>query len=164
MRISFIQTVTSRILDPRILQTQPPATRMSGPRVSRSSFTIARMSVSSLSALLLLAACAASLSAHAQQNQAPSPPVPTLPGVSANPTPAEDPTLHRMAEQMAIKRSAQRQQQIVSDSARLLALAQKLSADVSKSDKNELSISVVKDAGEIEKLAKSIKDKMRDGD
>ncbi len=69
-----------------------------------------------------------------------------------------------MAEQMAIARNAQRQKQIVSESARLLVLAQNLNADVNKSNKDELSISVVKEAEEIEKLAKSIKDKMRYGD
>lgn len=69
-----------------------------------------------------------------------------------------------MAEQMAIARNAQRQKQIISESNRLLVLAQNLNADVNKSNKDELSISVVKEAEEIEKLAKSIKDKMRYGD
>ena len=85
-----------------------------------------------------------------------------MPGANPN-TSEQDPTLRRMNEQMSIKRNAQRQQQIVSDTAHLLQLAQQLNDAVSKSNKDELSVSVVKDADEIEKLAKSIKDKMRDG-
>lgn len=99
----------------------------------------------------------------AQQSQYPAtPPVPVMPGVNPNST-EQDPALRRMNEQMSIKRNAQRQQQIVSDTAHLLQLAQQLNDAVSKSNKDELSISVVKDADEIEKLAKSIKEKMRDG-
>jgi hypothetical protein len=67
-----------------------------------------------------------------------------------------------MTEQMSLRRNAQRQQQILADTARLLQLAEKLNADVSKTDKNTLSVPVVKEADEIEKLAKAIKDKMRD--
>lgn len=72
--------------------------------------------------------------------------------------------MRHMTEQMAMRRNTQRQQQIVSDTAHLLDLAQKLNDEVSKSTKDELSVSVVKEADEIEKLAKSIKGKMRDGD
>jgi ATP-dependent helicase/DNAse subunit B len=68
-----------------------------------------------------------------------------------------------MVEAMSARRNAQRQQQIVDDTAKLLELAQKLNSEVSKSDKDTLSIPVVKEAEEIEKLAKSIKEKMRDG-
>jgi hypothetical protein len=71
--------------------------------------------------------------------------------------------MRRMSAQMALRRNAQRQQQIVADTARLLQLAQKLNDEVSKSSKDELSVSVVKEADEIEKLAKAIKGKMRDG-
>jgi hypothetical protein len=114
--------------------------------------------------VLLLALWAAPGTLRAQQAQSPLPPVPVLPGANPNASPPQDEVSHRMNEQMALKRNDLRQQQIVSDSAHLLALAQKLNSDVSKSTKNTLSISVVKEANEIEKLAKSIKDKMRDGD
>jgi hypothetical protein len=115
----------------------------------------------SLSALVLFILCS-SLPARAQQSQIPTPPPPALPGVNPNPGPEPDPTLHHMTEQMSLQRNAQRQQQIVSDTARLLQLAQKLNADVSKTDKNMLSVPVVKEADQIEKLAKAIKNKMRD--
>jgi hypothetical protein len=114
-------------------------------------------------ALALLALCL-SIAAHAQQTQQPpSPPVPVMPGANNPNAPEQDPTLRHMNEQMSIKRNSQRQQEIVSDTAHLLELAQRLNDAVSKSNKNELSLTVVKDADEIEKLAKSIRDKMRDG-
>ena len=70
---------------------------------------------------------------------------------------------HRMTEQLAHKRNAQRQEQIVAETTKLLALAQDLKAEVDKSNKNTLSIDVVKKAEAIEKLSKSIKERMRDG-
>jgi len=97
-----------------------------------------------------------------QQMPPPTAPVPMIPGVNPS-APEQDPALRHMTEQMMIKRNAMRQQQIVSDTAHLLQLAQQLNDDVSKSNKDELSVTVVKDADEIEKLAKSIKEKMRDG-
>lgn len=100
--------------------------------------------------------------AHAQL-QDHTAPVPVIPGMSGAPPPGSDPLMRRLNERMAIVRNNQRQKKIASDSAHLLNLAQKLNSDVVKSNKDELSVSVVKEAEEIEKLAKSIKDKMRDG-
>ena len=54
-----------------------------------------------------------------------------------------------------------RQAKFVADSQKLYQLAQELKVEVAKSDKNTLSISVTKKAEEIEKLAKSLKDRMR---
>lgn len=68
-----------------------------------------------------------------------------------------------MTARMSELRNTDRQKQIVADTAHLLQLAQKLNEDVSKSDKNQLSLTVVKEAEEIEKLAKTIKDKMKNG-
>lgn len=114
-----------------------------------------------LLALVCLLLCAPT-PARAQKSNTPSAPI--IPGVSSNNTaPEPDPTMRRMSAQMALRRNAQRQQQIVADTARLLQLAQKLNDEVSKSSKDELSVSVIKEAEEIEKLAKTIKDKMRDG-
>lgn len=75
-----------------------------------------------------------------------------------------DPALRRMEERMARERNADRQKQIVADTDRLLKLAKELDDDVAHSTKDTLSIDVVNKAGEIEKLAKSIKEKMRDGE
>lgn len=69
-------------------------------------------------------------------------------------------TRHAM-EQQAIKRNTQRQQDIVNDTAKLLDLAQQLKDEVDKSRKDQMSVSVIKKAEEIEKLAKSVKEKMK---
>lgn len=64
-------------------------------------------------------------------------------------------------EQQAIRRNNQRQQDIVNDTNKLFDLAQQLRTEVEKSNKDQLSISVIKKAEEIEKLAKSVKEKMK---
>jgi hypothetical protein len=56
---------------------------------------------------------------------------------------------------------AQRKKQIADESARLLAMAADLKAEVDKTTKDTLSIPVVRKAGEIEKLARSVKDRNR---
>jgi type VI protein secretion system component VasF len=68
-----------------------------------------------------------------------------------------------MAVEQSMKRNSLRQQEIVDDTAKLLSLAQQLKTEVDKSNKDMLSIAVVKKAEEIEKLAKSVKEKMRAG-
>ena len=54
-----------------------------------------------------------------------------------------------------------RQAQIVADTNKLYQLAQELQAEVAKSSKNTLSLAVVKKAAEVEKLAKSLKERMK---
>ena len=54
-----------------------------------------------------------------------------------------------------------RQAQFIADSQKLYQLAQELKVEVAKSNKNMLSIAVTKKAEEIEKLAKSLKERMR---
>jgi len=78
--------------------------------------------------------------------------------------PSEDPALRRMAQRMARTRNADRQKKIVADTNQLLNLARELNDAVSHSSKNTLSLDVIKKADEIEKLAKTIKQKMRDGE
>jgi len=55
----------------------------------------------------------------------------------------------------------QRQRDIKNDTDKLLQLATELKQYVDKTDKNTLSLDVVKKADEIEKLAKAVKDKMK---
>ena len=57
--------------------------------------------------------------------------------------------------------NAERRKQIAEDSARLLALATDLKAEVDKTDKDTLSMTVVRKADEIEKLARAVKEKMK---
>jgi nitric oxide reductase activation protein len=66
-----------------------------------------------------------------------------------------------MEERMAERRNAERQKSLVADTDKLLALAQALKVEVDKTDKDTLSIDVVKRAEQIEKLARSVKEKMR---
>lgn len=112
--------------------------------------------------LLLAASLMLVPAVHAQQTPTTNAPEQKLPGLSPNPTQPDNAMAH-MSERMARQRNTDRQKQIVADTAQLLKLAQQLNVDVSKSDKNTLSLDVVKEAGEIEKLAKTIKDKMKEG-
>jgi hypothetical protein len=67
----------------------------------------------------------------------------------------------KMEEEQAKKRNAERQKKLVEDTTKLLALANELKAAVDKSDKNTLSLDVVRKADEIEKLAHSVKERMK---
>ena len=112
-----------------------------------------------LAAGLSLALCPLTAGSQTEITTAP----PGFP-VTGHANPNADPALHRMTEHMARERNVQRQKQIVADTDRLLNLARELDNAVSHSTKNTLSIDVVKKADEIEKLAKTIKQKMRDGE
>jgi hypothetical protein len=57
--------------------------------------------------------------------------------------------------------NAERRQQIADDSAKLLQLATGLKAEVDKTDKDTLSLTVIRKADEIEKLAHAVKEKMK---
>jgi hypothetical protein len=52
------------------------------------------------------------------------------------------------------------QAQLIADTEKLLKLSQELKAEVAKSDKDTLSLSVIRKADEVEKLAKSLRDRM----
>ena len=55
----------------------------------------------------------------------------------------------------------ERQAQLVADTNKLYQLAQELQAEVAKSTKNTLSLAVVRKAAEVEKLAKSLKERLK---
>jgi uncharacterized protein involved in type VI secretion and phage assembly len=59
--------------------------------------------------------------------------------------------------------NAEHREQIAADSARLVKLATELKTEVDKSNKDTLSVSVIRKAEEIEKLAHSVKEKTRLG-
>jgi type VI protein secretion system component VasF len=67
----------------------------------------------------------------------------------------------QMQEQMADRRNSERQRQLIADTEKLFFLAQQLRDEVAKSNKDQLSVPVVKKSEEIEKLAKTVKEKMR---
>jgi len=62
---------------------------------------------------------------------------------------------------MAKKANQERQVQLQHDADSLLKLATELKQYVDKSNENTLSLDVIKKAGEIEKLAHSVKEKMK---
>lgn len=65
---------------------------------------------------------------------------------------------HRAMVQQAHRRNEQRQQEIVNATDKLVTLTQQLKGDMEKGSKDPLS---AKKAEEIEKLAKSVKEKMK---
>ena len=116
---------------------------------------------------MTFAFCIPAPAMYAQQTQTPS-----IPSVTPTPLGADsdgssnsnrDPEQVRMLREMSKTRNVQRQKEIIADTDHLLDLVKQLKDAVDKSNKDELSLSVVNTAGEIEKLAKSVKEKMRDG-
>jgi hypothetical protein len=103
------------------------------------------------------------ISPQAQQNHSPQGPPPTLqndpPRVTSPNTPDE--AQQRQAREMAKKANLQRQAAIKADTDKLLQLAVELKDSVDKSNENLLSLDVLKKAEQIEKLAHSVKDKMK---
>jgi hypothetical protein len=131
----------------------------------RSSFAKLRWGIGVCAALLLAGSWVGLHTIFAAQMQQQAPPMQQVPtmqeppfGESPNPN---DPMQRQRLEKMEKARNSDRQQQLVKDTDKLLALAKELKEDVSKSDKDTLSVDVVKKAAEIEKLAKSVKDRMR---
>ncbi len=97
------------------------------------------------------------------QVQQPMPPIPSpaAPPGFGEPSTPPDPMLRQQQQRMEKARNVDRQKQLEQDTDKLLALAKALKEEVSKSNKDTLSVDVVKKAAEIEKLAKSVKDRMR---
>jgi hypothetical protein len=83
-----------------------------------------------------------------------SPPLQQKPG-------HEDETRLRMEREMAKKANQARQADLKRDTEKLLKLATELKESVDKTTESTLSVDVVKKAEEIEKLAHSVKDKMK---
>lgn len=73
----------------------------------------------------------------------------------------EDDARARIVHDMEKKAAKERVAALKSDTDKLLKLSVELKEYVDKSDENVLSVNVVKKAEEIEKLAKSVKDKMK---
>lgn len=89
-------------------------------------------------------------------------PVPRLgpnPGLAPDTTADEDRA--KIEKDIAKKANRERQAQLQRDADNLLKLANELKQSVDKSNENTLSLDVVKKAEEIEKLAHSVKEKMK---
>jgi recombinational DNA repair protein RecT len=72
-----------------------------------------------------------------------------------------DDARNRITDEMAKKAAKERVAALKSDTDKLLKLSVELKTYVDKSDENVLSLDVIKKAEEIEKLAKSVRDKMK---
>lgn len=70
-------------------------------------------------------------------------------------------TLQKLEKERAKRLNKQRQEKIKRDTDKLLALATELKDYVDKSNENILSVSVIRKAEEIEKLARQVRDKMK---
>ena len=73
----------------------------------------------------------------------------------------KDPNEEKMERDREKALNKQRQTNLQKDTTRLLQLATELKQYVDKTDEHTLSLDVVKKADEIEKLAKSVKEKMK---
>lgn len=108
-------------------------------------------SIASVSLLLLLF----TLPAVSFQS---APPVRPRPNPEAAP---EDPDRKELEKEMAKRANQARQAQLRRDTEHLYRLSTELKQYVDKSSENTLSLEVVKKAEEIEKLARSVKEKMK---
>jgi len=95
-----------------------------------------------------------------QPTVSPPDPLSQLPDAT-NRSKGEDDPFRPSGERQAKMRNEERQKRLVSDTDKLLTLATQLHDDVAKTDKDILSLDVVKRADEIEKLAHSVKERMK---
>ena len=82
-----------------------------------------------------------------------------MPGDQSNA--GDDEARARIEREMAKKANKERYSALKRDTDKLLELANELKTNVDKSNENTLSVDVVKKAEEIEKLAHSVKEKMK---
>lgn len=86
-------------------------------------------------------------------------PPPQLPGT--RPPDPEDEVQRRWEHDHEKKANEERFQKIKDDTEKLVTLSNELKDYVAKSNEHTMSLSVIKKAEEIEKLARSVKDKMK---
>ena len=85
------------------------------------------------------------------QDSAPQPPVAHAPTTVDATTDSSKPTTPQTPQQ----------KQLADDTGKLLALANELKTELDKSNKDTLSLSVIKKAGQVEKLAHKVRDEMK---
>ncbi len=109
--------------------------------------------------IALLVLLAAALGAAQVDTTPPTDARPPNPNVRRHP---DEQQIHMQQDQLK-KLNSDRQKAIKKDTDKLLQLATELKQYVDKTNDNTLSLDVVKKAGEIEKLAKDVKEKMKTG-
>jgi hypothetical protein len=106
--------------------------------------------------------CFVSLLCFAQSSAPRQSSPPVVPPTDISPTTTdEDEARARIAGEMAKKAAKERVAALKHDTDKLLKLSVELKQSVDKSDENVLSLDVIKKAEEIEKLAHSVKEKMK---
>ena len=110
--------------------------------------------------VVLLGAAPGRLSGGATMQQQQSPPGNGFPGLG-RPSGDEHTISPAIAEKQDLVRNTERQKRMVADTDKLLGLATELKQDVDKTNSNVLSMDVIKKAEEIEKLARSVKERMK---
>jgi IMP dehydrogenase/GMP reductase len=88
--------------------------------------------------------------------------VPASPAATPQIGSTQDPMRQEAQDRMVREANKKRQQDIREDTDRLFQLATELKAAVDKSNENLLSLDVVRKADEVEKLAKKVKEKMKE--
>jgi len=106
-------------------------------------------------ALLL---CILTVAGFTQTSRQSTPPPPVH---DVNPPGDEDDARKQIENEQAKKAAKERVAALKDDTDRLLKLSVELKQSVDKSDENVLSLDVIKKAEEIEKLAHSVKEKMK---
>ena len=119
-----------------------------------------RLGLSAASVLLIAGSTAGSQTYDTGQMQQPPTMQQPLPPFGEAPNHSDPMQRQRMAK-MEKARNTDRQKQLERDTDKLLTLAKELKDEVDKSNEDTLSVDVVKKAAAIEKLAKSVKDRMR---
>jgi hypothetical protein len=110
-------------------------------------------------AVLLLSITPAFTVPSFDQNPVPVPRLGPNPGLA--PDTPEDEQRAKLEKDIAKKANRERQARLQRDTDNLVKLANELKQSVDKSNENTLSLEVVKKAEEIEKLAHSVKEKMK---
>ena len=115
-----------------------------------------------LGALLVAAPSVGAAKAQQSTGQTIPAKIPTMPSLEGDrPDEGNDPMLAQQRASRARAMADDRQKHIVDETAKLLQLATELKAAVDKSNKNELSLDVIRKADDIEKLAHDVKQRMR---
>jgi hypothetical protein len=117
-----------------------------------------------LAAFLLVAFTLPWLAAQQPQQNPPLPNIAPPPGMQGQEPENGSGIPPEIQKQMEKKANQQRHSDLKRDTEKLLRLSTELKEYVDKSNENILSLDVIKKADEIEKLARSVKTKMRGSD
>ena len=84
-----------------------------------------------------------------------------VPGMGPTADSAPDPLRESSHEQMIREANTQRHKRMLDDANKMVQLSNELKADVEKTQKDELSLDVMKKAAEVEKLAHDVQQRMK---